>query len=196
MGISHSDRKESVTPTAHNPLSLDVSTVSQQSGAVETIDTEGPSPVRIGPEMIAFGVGTPLGVHATVTNVGEGLVVDAEISGSGEAECVRCLKPLIPHLSFHINGVWALTEGFITSEDSDDDDDDDPTPMVKDNRLDLTQAVIDEAGVSLPFSPTCEEFGEECDSQTPEPDGVSGETETVDPRWAGLQDKLKDLRDV
>ena len=189
MGISHSDRKESVATTAHNPLSLDVSTVSQQSGAVETIDTEGPSPVRIGLEMIA------LDVHATVTNVGEGLVVDAEISGPGDAECVRCLKPLTPHLSFTISGVWALTEGFITLEDSDDDDDE-PTPMVNDNRLDLTQAVIDEAGVSLPFSPTCEEFGEECDSQTPEPDGVSGETETVDPRWAGLQDKLKDLRDV
>ena len=91
MGISHSDRKESVATTAHNPLSLDVSTVSQQSGAVETIDTEGPSPVRIGLEMIAFGVGTPLDVHATVTNVGEGLVVDAEISGPGDAECVRCL---------------------------------------------------------------------------------------------------------
>lgn len=173
---------------------LDVSAVSQHSGAVETIDTEGVSPARIGPEMIAFGVGAPLSVHATVTNVGEGLVVDADISGPGEAECVRCLTSLEPQLSFHVNGVWALSDTFITSDDAADSDEDEPTPMVHDNHVDLTQAVIDEAGVSLPFSPTCEQFGCECDSQTPQPDGVSGEGETVDPRWAGLQDKLKDLQ--
>ena len=64
--------------------------------------------------------------------------------------------------------------------------------------MDITQAVIDEAGLNLPFNPTCLDFDSSCaesDSEVPEPDGISGEEERIDPRWAGLAEKFGSLGD-
>lgn len=175
----------------NNPLSLDVTEVMRKSGGYETIETEGAAPVRIGPEMIAIKEGDQISVYATITNVGEGLIVSAEINGRAHGECVRCLAPLDPEVTFTIDDVWALSEDFIVQESDGDSKDEEATPsMVQDGRIDLTQALIDEAGVTLPFSPTCDQFDQECDETTPEPDGISGEEELIDPRWAGLMDKF------
>ncbi len=57
--------------------------------------------------------------------------------------------------------------------------------VAPDDTVDLEQAFVDEAGLSLPFNPTCQPSCAETD--VPEPDGVSGEVERVDPRWAGLE---------
>lgn len=80
--------------------------------------------------------------------------------------------------------VFAISEGFITGDPADEEDD---VPSVVGDEIDLLQTVIDEAGVVLPFAPTCEGG---CDINTPEgvEVGVSGEEEErVDPRWSGLE---------
>lgn len=179
-----------MTATHRNPLVLDVSEIIRNGGTFEERLSQGPAPVRIGPEMIAIEEGAPLEVEARLTNVGEGLMVEATVRGTATGQCVRCLADLNPDVEFTIQEVWALTDTFVVT-DSDAEDEDLP-PVVKDDSIDLTQAVIDEAGVELPFSPVCEEFGQVCDESTPAPDGVSGEQDSapIDPRWAGLMDKF------
>lgn len=181
-----------MTATDRNPLVLDVSEIVRNGGTFEERLSQGPAPFRIGPEMIAIEEGSPIEVDARLTNLGEGLMVEATVTGQATGQCVRCLADLHPDVEFTIQEVWALSESFVDVED--DMEEDDLPPLVKDDTVDLTQAVIDEAGVELPFSPVCEEFGQTCDESTPAPDGVSGEQDSapVDPRWAALMEKFAD----
>lgn len=151
----------------------------------------GPAPERIGVEMIAIPKGEVLTVAAILTPLGSGVLVDADISGVLTGECARCLKELHPQLDLHVTQVFAADESFVSGDDADSDDagSGDEIPEIEDDELDLLQAVIDEAGLNLPFAPVCEDG---CDIQTPEgvTTGISEEEEEeekVDPRWAGLE---------
>lgn len=144
----------------------------------------GPAPTRIGPEMIAIAEGTDVTVDATLTQLGGGILVDADIHAPLTGQCVRCLTDLTPDLDLHVSQVFASTPDFVTGE-SEDDDEVDPLPEVVGDEIDLLQTVIDEVGLTLPFNPTCENGCGETD--TPAPDGISGEYKLADPRWADLE---------
>ncbi|AHI23109.1 YceD family protein [Corynebacterium vitaeruminis] len=166
-----------------SPFVFDVGAL-LRSGIPEVKTQEGPSPVRIGPAMIAIPESAPVTVHATLTSLGDAVMVDAQVTATLEGECVRCLKRLNPATEISVNAVFAASEDFITGDEAGEDEDE--LPMVVDDHIDLLQTVIDEAGLTLPFNPTCE-GGCEGDGDVPEPDGVSGEEERTDPRWAGLE---------
>ena len=116
--------------------------------------------------------------------------MDANISGRLTGECSRCLKELHPQLDLHVTQVFAADESFVSGDETTDDDEGsgDEIPEIEDDELDLLQAVIDEAGLELPFAPVCEDA---CEIATPEgvTTGISGEKDEdkVDPRWAGLE---------
>lgn len=167
-----------------NPFVFDVGNV-LRTGAADYVTTTGTTPVRIGPTMIAYEQGSEISVTATLTPLGEAVMVDATINGQLTGECVRCLAPLSwPH-ELHVNQIFAASEDFITGDDDEEGEADEP-PMVDNDKADLTQSVIDEAGLNLPFNPTCQG---ECanEGDVPAPDGISGEEEKTDPRWAGLE---------
>lgn len=142
----------------------------------------GPSPMRIGPEMIGLAEGEEVTVEATLSQLGGGILVDADVRGRLTGQCVRCLTELHPELELHVSQVFAVSPDFVTGEEGDEVDD---LPEVVGDRIDLLQTVIDEAGLTLPFNPTCE--GGCGETETPAPDGVSGEFKPVDPRWANLE---------
>lgn len=175
-----------------SPLKFNVAELLRAQGTEampEQRTQTGPAPERIGVEMIAVPKGSELNVEATLTPLGSGVLVDAEITGTLEGECARCLKPLTPPLDLHVSQVFAADEDFVSGDAADPEDEGsgDEVPEIVDDELDLLQSVIDEAGLNLPFAPTCEG---ECDIETPEGvnTGVSGEEEDkVDPRWAGLE---------
>ncbi|WP_237791755.1 YceD family protein [Corynebacterium accolens] len=177
-----------------SPLKFDVGELLNAQGTdamPEQRTQTGPAPERIGVEMIAIPKGEDLTVAATLTPLGSGVLVDADISGVLTGECARCLKELHPQLDLHVTQVFAADESFVSGDDADSDDagSGDEIPEIEDDELDLLQAVIDEAGLNLPFAPVCEDG---CDIQTPEgvTTGISGEEEEeekVDPRWAGLE---------
>ncbi|WP_445227769.1 YceD family protein [Corynebacterium sp. H128] len=141
---------------------------------------------RIGVQMIAIEPGTPVTVDATLTPLGEGIMVDATVTATLTGQCSRCLTTLHPDYEVSVNEVFAATDTFIQGEDAEDDDD---VPQVAGDTIDLTQSLIDAVGLDLPFNPVCDYFGLECgDAEVPAPDGVSGEEdERPDPRWAGLE---------
>ncbi|QGU07736.1 hypothetical protein COCCU_09060 [Corynebacterium occultum] len=168
-----------------SPFIFNVLTLLRAGGLPEQRTQTGPSPTRIGPEMIAIPEGGEVRVDATLTPLGEGIMVDAEISATLQGECARCLRPLSPEHTLRVSAVFSDSDDFITGE-VDEDGDNDELPRVQGDNIDLLQPVIDEAGLSLPFNPVCRGGCPE-DADVPAPDGISGEKVGVDPRWAGLE---------
>lgn len=174
---------------SENPFIFDVAEAIDGDGMPVTMTKTGPSPSRIGPEMIAIPEGQQVEVEATVIPLGNGVMVDATARAELKGQCVRCLKELAPVEEIRVQQVFATTESFVTGDAEVDEDkgSGDEIMRVVDNTVDLEQAFVDEAGLNLPFNPTCEP---ECEGDTdvPAPDGVSGEEQDrVDPRWAGLE---------
>lgn len=170
----------------NSPFVFNVAELLQSNDALpEDRRQKGPSPSRIGPEMIAIAEGDPVTVEATITPLGSGVMIDAEVTAILSGECVRCLRPLHPEEHFRITQVFGADEDFVTGDDAEDADEE--VPSVIDDTIDIEQAVIDEAGLNLPFNPTCPDG---CDDENmPAPDGISGEEDEgrTDPRWAGLE---------
>lgn len=165
-----------------SPFIFDVAQLIRQD-LPQQVRQVGPSPQRIGPEMIAIAQGEEVTVDAILTPLGGGVMVDATVEAELSGECVRCLRPLSPRVELSLNQVFSINDDFITGDDVEEEDE---LPRVEENRIDIEQAVTDEAGLNLPFNPTCEGGCPE-DSETPAPDGLSGEKVGVDPRWAGLE---------
>lgn len=178
--------------TDASPFIFDVAEVLRDN-APQQIYRVGDTPVRIGAEMIGVEPGTEVTVQGYITPLGGGVLVEADVTAPLSGECVRCLADLKDDLNVHISAVFSASDDFITGDIEDMEDE---VAKVEGNNVDITQAVIDEAVLTLPFNPSCENMNLPChesDTDVPEPDGVSGEEEKVDPRWAGLAEKFGDL---
>lgn len=181
---------------AASPFVFDVGRVLRE-GAPEPFSRVGAAPERIGAEMIAVPAGAEVSLDGVITPMGGGVLVDADVRAPLSGQCVRCLAGLSDELDIHVTAVFSASEGFFTT-DGDDEDAEEDVLSLDGDLADITQPVIDEAVLALPFNPSCETVrGAECDSAgtgVPEPDGVSGEEEpSPDPRWAGLAEKFGDL---
>lgn len=195
-----------------NPFILDVRNIA--TGLSEQVDASGPSPVRWGGEMFAVAEGSPVEVHGLLNNFGEVIMVDAAVEGTANLTCAVCLSERNTPVSVHINDVFGFSPDFIRlAEDSangskaangsadahgsSDIDDAEETLLVDNDTIDITQLVINEAGLNAPFSPVCADFGFECADTVPKPDGESKDqgnknsdttdAKAIDPRWAGLE---------
>jgi uncharacterized protein len=174
-----------------SPFVFNVSELLHQgaAGMPEHRTQTGPSPSRIGNEMIAVEEGAEVTLAADLTMLGSGVLVDADVTAQLSGQCVRCLRDLNRDLNLHVSQVFSLEDDFVGGDDAEDEEED--VPQVNDaNEIDLEQTVIDEAVLSLPFNPACEGGCDSQDTDVPAPDGVSeeqSEEERVDPRWAGLE---------
>ncbi len=191
-----------MTPTAdtsavngssdHNPFILDVSTITV--GLTEPVSAAGASPVRWGGTMLAVEEGTPVEVQGTLSNLGEAVMVNVEVAARATGTCTLCLQAIATDFQFTISDVFGFNEDFIQGDEADDDEEYEPL-FVEHGKVDITQLVLDEAGLNAPFSPVCGDVGQECDSSIPAPDGVIDaslpvqptDEDTVDPRWSGLE---------
>lgn len=174
---------------ATNPFVVDVSAALHGDGLPVTTTQTGPSPSRIGPEMIAIPEGQEVSIETTVTPLGGGVLVDATATAQLKGQCVRCLRELTPTEQISVSQVFSGSEDFITGDaaEAEDDGSGDDVPLIVDDTVNLEQAFVDEFGLNLPFNPVCEPACPE-DSDVPAADGVSGEeNDLVDPRWAGLE---------
>lgn len=174
-----------------SPFVFNVSELLHQgvSGMPEHRTQAGPSPSRIGNEMIAVEKGADVALAADLTMLGSGVLVDADVTAQLSGQCVRCLRELSRELELHVSQVFSLEDDFVGGDEADDEEEE--IPQVNEaNEIDLEQTVIDEAVLSLPFNPTCEGGCDAQAAEVPAPDGVAEEQsdeERVDPRWAGLE---------
>ena len=104
--------------TSNSPFVFDVSDP-MRSGMVEHRTQTGPSPTRIGPEMIAIPEGHDVTVDATLTPLGEAIMVDATIQARLQGECVRCLKTITPDTTLTVSQVFATTPDFVVGDPDD-----------------------------------------------------------------------------
>ena len=74
---------------ATNPFVFDVTDVLGGDGTPKTVTQTGPSPSRIGPEMIAIPEGREVEVEATLIPLGSGVMVDATATATLQGQCVR-----------------------------------------------------------------------------------------------------------
>lgn len=176
-----------------DPFQLNIREALHSTGMPLHVTSTGPAQIRIGGEMLGVAEGTVVDVVADVSNLGESLLVDATVEAQVSGQCSRCLAVLDEPLTVRVSDVFGLTPDFIsrdgvTGGEVEDDDDFEPL-FVQEDMVDITQLVLNEVGLNLPFNPVCEDYGRTCAEDIPAPDGVSGEQEaTVDPRWAGLLD--------
>lgn len=182
--------------TMTSPFEFDVAEMLNHPGIPEQRHQQGPSPDRIGLEMIAIPRNAHVAIEALLTPLGEGVAVEADVTAQLDGQCVRCLSELHPIVTLHISEVFSGSDRFISAEGSSSDDEDDEIPRIVDGVLDLTQSTIDAAGLTLPFNPVCEDG---CpDTDVPRPDGVEEDGSVAndsvekprDPRWAGLEKYL------
>lgn len=160
-----------------SPFVFEVGSV-LRSGLMEVRQQEGATPVRIGSEMIAILEGAPVRVEARLNPLGDAVMVDASLDAQLSGQCVRCLNELHPDVHLEVQEVFAADEDFIQGDEADDAEE---TPLIEHDRIDLVQFFLDEAGLTLPFSPVCEG---ECEGDVPAPEA---EDHVRDVRWAGLE---------
>ncbi|WP_151528500.1 MULTISPECIES: DUF177 domain-containing protein [Corynebacterium] len=177
-----------------SPLTFDVAHLLSPSANTDYQSTTGLAPERIGLELIAIDQGSELAVDATLAPLGDAIMVDATVHATLSGQCARCLEPLSVEQDFRISRVYSESADFIDDDAAGDEDAadelEDSLGHIDSGRIDLLEALTTTVGLELPFSPTCEDYGDECDYDlVPAPDGVSGEEEEdrIDPRWAGLE---------
>jgi uncharacterized protein len=153
---------------------------------VETV----PSPERIGLDLMAIAAGAPIELDLQLQSVSEGVLVTGSVSAPTTGECSRCLNPLSGHVTVDLTELFAYPDS--TTEATTEDDE---VGHVVDDAVDLEQSIIDEVGLSLPFSPLCTP---DCPGLCPdcgvrlldaEPDHHH---DKIDPRWAKLSAMLGD----
>lgn len=174
-----------------NPFVLSVSEIA--TGLSEPVDTSGSSPVHWGGTMMGVAEGARVELHGVLSNLGEAVLIDADVSGEAAGTCVRCLNDLRSEFRVHISDVFGFSPDFITGDELDEEDaDEEPLLVGRDDTVDVTQLVVNEAGLTAPFSPVCADYGAECSEVTPAPDGVADDPDandaegSIDPRWAAL----------
>lgn len=178
----------------NSPFVFDVSSLLGPRSQAVTITHTGPTPVRIGTTMIAVPASSLVEVEASITPLGEAVMVDATVTGELHGQCCRCLSDITADKSLTVRDVFTQPGTVVTDmrDGGADDEDDSGENLIIDDRVDIEQLVIDAFGLDLPFSPVCSDFGGCCSADGDnalERDGISIDDENTlpDPRWAGLE---------
>ena len=157
---------------------------------VETV----PSPERIGLDLMAIAAGAPIDLDLQLQSVSEGVLVTGSVSAPTTGEGSRCLNPLSGHVTVDLTELFAYPDS--TTEATTEEDE---VGHVVDDAVDLEQSIIDEVGLTLPFSPLCTP---DCPGLCPdcgvrlldaEPDHHH---DKIDPRWAKLSALLPETPDT
>ena len=183
-------RHASTRPTASGPWVIDTRDIGRRAGSSRPL-------VRSVP---AAGVGL-LGVIAVpesgeveldllIESVVEGVLVSGTAFAKVEGECARCLEPISDEVEVRITELYAWPDS-TTDETTDEDE----VSRIENDLIDLEPVVRDAIVLALPQAPLCEPdckgLCSECGGRWAELGPDHGH-ETIDPRWAALQERFSD----
>ncbi|BBZ54496.1 MULTISPECIES: YceD family protein [Mycobacteriaceae] len=177
-----------------SPLTIDIARLGRRPGSMITHVETVPSPERIGLDLMAIAAGAPIDLDLQLQSVSEGVLVTGSVSAPTTGECSRCLNPLSGHVTVDLTELFAYPDS--TTEATTEEDE---VGHVVDDAVDLEQSIIDEVGLTLPFSPLCTP---DCPGLCPdcgvrlldaEPDHHH---DKIDPRWAKLSALLPETPDT
>lgn len=128
----------------------------------------------------------PVQVQGDISNNGKSLILKAKCTGSMKTRCARCMKEIAVPIEF------MLDENLIQGDDGNTYDDD---VIVFDGTLvDIDEIVADGFLMNVDGKYLCKEdcrgLCPECGADLNEGD-CGCDTDTIDPRWAGLLDIMK-----
>ncbi len=147
-----------------------------------------PAPAGWRVELIGVPEGAPVQTRLRLESVMEGVLVSGEVEVPLTGSCARCLEEFEDTLTLDVQELYAY-EGSTTEETSDEDE----VRLVEGEYIDLEPMLRDAVVLSLPLAPVCDEdcagLCAECGQRWDDlPDDHSHEQ--LDPRWAGLADRL------
>lgn len=133
---------------------------------------------RWGEGLVAYPAGSTLSIDARLESVHEGILVTADIDGTYEGECGRCLTEISSSVEVEFQELFAYP-----GKEAEDLE-------VQDDHVDLETPVRDAMVLALPFQPVCRP---DCPGLDPETGklrapGTVSDAGPVDPRWSALAD--------
>ncbi len=160
-----------------SPYSIDTRDVARHPGESREFGLDVTVPEAFGNAVIGVPKGGELDIEGRLESLHDGILVTAEVSGTVEGECVRCLIPIAQPLEVEFQELFAYPGA------SDFD------YQVEIDHIDLEQVVRDTVVPALPFQPLCQE---DCEGLCPicgvrllDHPGHEHEA-AIDPRWAAL----------
>ena len=171
-----------------SPYVYDVRPLGRRPGSMREDRRRVPAPSGLGGDLIGVPEGAPLAVDVRLESVTEGVLVTGTVTAPLAGECARCLDPITDELVVDLVELFAYPDS-VTDETTDDDE----LPRVVDERVDLEQTVRDAVVLDLPLAPLCTD---DCPGLCPECGerradlGPDHGHETLDPRWAALQERM------
>ena len=173
---------------ATSPWVVDVAReLLRRPGEMRTLRRDVPAPEGFGLDLVAVRAGEPIHLDLRLESVMEGVLVSGTVDADVRGECSRCLEPYDDHVEVELTELYAYPDS-VTDESADEDE----VSRIVDEKIDLEPAVRDGVLLELPNAPLCRE---DCPGvASPDPESwafvpAGSARETIDPRWAALQDK-------
>jgi uncharacterized protein len=183
-------RHASTRPTASGPWVFDTRDIGRRAGIsrplVRSVPAAGVGLLGV----IAVPEGGEVELDLLIESVVEGVLVSGTAFAKVEGECARCLEPIADEVEVRITELYAWPDS-VTDETTDEDE----VSRIENDLIDLEPVVRDAIVLALPQAPLCEP---DCTGLCPECGGRWAELgpdhghETIDPRWAALQERFSD----
>ncbi|MGO1770874.1 MAG: YceD family protein [Microbacterium sp.] len=137
-----------------------------------------PVPERWGEGLVSLPQGSEVDLDLRLESVHEGILVSGDADATYEGQCGRCLRDIAQPVEVEFQELFE----YPGKEAADYE--------VQDDHVDLESLVRDAIVLSLPFQPVCQPDCPGLDAVTGEPltESAGSQPESIDPRWAGLQE--------
>jgi uncharacterized protein len=157
--------------------------LTKRPGQMSEVELDITLETPMGAGVASVPTGQVVELDLRLESVHEGILATGELSVLASAVCSRCLEPL--ELPLEVD----FQELFAYSLEQEDDF------LVRDEKIDLEQAITDAVVLSLPFKPVCSEdclgLCSECGMKLAEnPDHVH--QAKIDSRWSELESFRKE----
>ncbi|HVK25339.1 MAG TPA: YceD family protein [Actinokineospora sp.] len=189
------NRKSPNRPVHNSPWVIDTRELGRRPGSSRPVRRTAQATYAIGLEgVIAIPAGADVELDVLLESVVEGVLVSGTAAGPLAGECSRCLDPISDEVEVDITELFAYPAS-ATVETTDEDE----VSRLIDDLVDLEPVVRDAVVLAIPHVPLC---AEDCAGLCPgcgakwaelEPDHRH---ETIDPRWAALQERIQQDRNA
>ncbi len=172
------------TPDLRSPFVVDIRDMGRQAGTMRTWRHRVLSPEHLGTDVVGVVRSQPLELDLRLEAVTEGVLVTGTVATELQAECGRCLDPVVDELVLDVCELFAYPNS-TTDETTEEDE----VHRIVGDALDLEQMVRDGIVLGLPATLLCRH---DCAGLCPDcgqrlDDLAPGHThDQIDPRWAAL----------
>ncbi|GGP47455.1 YceD family protein [Saccharothrix coeruleofusca] len=186
-------RHAAARPPVAGPWIIDTRDLGRRAGSSRAYRRTVPAAGLGLRDVIAVPEGGSVELDLLLEAVVEGVLVTGTASTVVEGECSRCLEPLSAEVEVELTELYAYPDS-TTDETTEEDE----VSRITDDLIDLEPVVRDAIVLALPqvplCSPDCQGLCVDCGGKLADLGPDHGH-ETIDPRWAALQERFGGTRD-